>query len=264
MVHIIPAIPVAAKPIAGWPSNPAMLAEPPDGSRDMKTIGLIGGMSWESTASYYRVINKAVRDVKGGLHSARLVLWSVDFAAIERLQAAGDWDQAGNVLADAAVRLERAGADFVVVCTNTMHVVAEAIERAVDISLLHIADATGEAIVAAGLDRIGLLGTHFTMERDFYRRRLADRFGLDVLVPAARDRDEVHRIIFTELCVGEIRDASRATYVRVIEDLAERGAEGVILGCTEIGLLVSADDVTVPLFDTAEIHARAAAERALV
>lgn len=229
----------------------------------MKTIGLIGGMSWESTASYYRVINEAVRDAKGGLHSARLVLWSVDFAEIERLQAAGDWDRAGRVLADAAVRLQRAGADFVVVCTNTMHVVAEAIERAVDIPLLHIADATGEAIVAAGLERVGLLGTHFTMERDFYRQRLADRFGLEVRVPATRDRDEVHRIIFEELCVGTVRERSRAVYVRVIEDLAARGAEGVILGCTEIGLLVTADDVSVPLFDTAEIHARAAAATAL-
>jgi aspartate racemase len=229
----------------------------------MKTIGLIGGMSWESTIPYYRIINETVRERRGGLHSAPVVLWSVDFADIERLQAADDWDRAGALLGDAAARLERAGADLIVVCTNTMHVVADAIEASTGIPLLHIADATGEAIREAGMQRVGLLGTRFTMERDFYRKRLEERFGLEVLVPDRRQRAEVHRVIFDELCVGEIRDASRAAYVRVIEDLAERGAEGVILGCTEIGLLVSAADAALPLFDTAEIHARAAAERAL-
>jgi aspartate racemase len=229
----------------------------------MKTIGLIGGMSWESTLSYYRIVNEAVRDARGGLHSARIVLWSVDFAEIQQLQAAGEWDRAGAELADAAGRLERAGADFVVVCTNTMHVVAEAIERAVEVPLLHIADATGEAIAAAGVRRVGLLGTRFTMERDFYRQRLGDRYGLDVLVPEPRDRDEIHRIIFDELCVGTLRDESRARYLRVIDDLAARGAEAVILGCTEIGLLISAEHTGLPLFDTTEIHARAAAVAAL-
>ena len=229
----------------------------------MKTIGLIGGMSWESTVPYYRIINETVRNRLGGLHSARIGLYSGDFAEIQRLQAAGDWARAGAVLADAAVRLETAGADLLAVCTNTMHVVAEAIEQAVDIPLLHIADATGRAIVDSGAKRVGLLGTCFTMERDFYRNRLSDRFELDVRVPEAADRREVHRVIFEELCVGNIRPPSRADYVRVIEELVDQGAEGVILGCTEIGLLVKSEDVSVPLFDTATIHARALADAAL-
>jgi len=229
----------------------------------MKTIGLIGGMSWESTVPYYRIINETVRDRLGGLHSARILLYSGDFAEIQRLQAIGDWTQAGDVLADAARRLQIAGADLLAVCTNTMHVVADAIEAAVDIPLLHIADATGKAIVETGATRIGLLGTCFTMERDFYRDRLTDRFQLDVRVPDAADRREVHRVIFEELCVGNIRPPSRADYVRVIDGLIDQGAEGVILGCTEIGLLVRPEDVSVPLFDTAAIHARALANAAL-
>ncbi len=229
----------------------------------MKTIGLIGGMSWESTLSYYRIINETVRDRLGGLHSAKVLLYSAEFAEIQKLQAAGDWGRAGEVLADVAKRLQGAGADFVAVCTNTMHVVADAIESAIDIPLLHIADATGEAIVATGAERIGLLGTRFTMEREFYLRRLADRFGLDVRVPGEDDRDEVHRVIFEELCVGALRPPSRDTYVRIIEELDGQGAEGVILGCTEIGLLVDSSDVSVPLFDTAAIHARTLAETAL-
>lgn len=229
----------------------------------MKTIGLIGGMSWESTIPYYRVINEAVRERLGGLHSARIVLYSVDFHEIERLQAAGDWNRAGALLADIAARLEAAGADVIVVCTNTMHAVAEAIESAVGIELLHIADATGEAVANAGLDRVGLLGTRFTMDEAFYRGRLEQRHGLDILVPNESDRADVHRVIFEELCVGEIRAESRRLYARVIGELAERGAEGIILGCTEIGLLIEPGDVAVPLFDTAAIHARAAAAFAL-
>jgi aspartate racemase len=229
----------------------------------MKTIGLIGGMSWESTVPYYRIINETVRDRLGGLHSARIVLYSGDFAEIQRLQAAGDWAQAGDVLADAARRLQAAGADLLAVCTNTMHVVSDAIEEAVDIPLLHIADATGQSIVDHGAKRVGLLGTCFTMERDFYRNRLTDRFGLDVRVPDAADRREVHRVIFEELCVGNIRSPSRNDYVRVIEHLVDQGAEGVILGCTEIGLLIEPEDVSVPLFDTAAIHAGALADAAL-
>ncbi|MGK7295617.1 MAG: aspartate/glutamate racemase family protein [Candidatus Wenzhouxiangella sp. M2_3B_020] len=229
----------------------------------MKTIGLIGGMSWESTIPYYRVINEAVRERLGGLHSARIVLYSVDFHEIERLQAAGDWNRAGALLAGIAARLEAAGADVIVVCTNTMHAVAEAIESAVGIELLHIADATGEAVANAGLDRVGLLGTRFTMDEAFYRGRLEQRHGLDILVPNESDRADVHRVIFEELCVGEIRAESRRLYARVIGELAERGAEGIILGCTEIGLLIEPGDVAVPLFDTAAIHARAAAAFAL-
>lgn len=229
----------------------------------MNTIGLIGGMSWESTIPYYRQINQTIKERLGGLHSAKIVLYSVDFHDIERLQHAGDWDAAGRMLADAARALKAAGADFLVLCTNTMHKVAPAIEAAVDIPLLHIADPTAEAIREAGITTVGLLGTRFTMEQAFYKDRLAERFGLQVLTPPDKEREVVHRIIYEELCLGRILDESREAYRQVIASLQERGAQAVILGCTEISLLVGPQDAKVPLFDTAAIHARQAAERAL-
>jgi len=229
----------------------------------MKTLGLIGGMSWESTVPYYRTINQTVKERLGGLHSARLLLYSVDFAEIEKLQHAGDWDAAGEMLADAARSLKAGGAELLVICTNTMHKVARAVEAASGLPLLHIADATGEAIRAQGIERIGLLGTRFTMEQDFYRQRLIERHGLDVLVPDADERDLVHRVIYDELCQGVIREESRAQYRRVMAALVARGAQGIILGCTEIGLLVGEGDASVPQFDTAALHARAAALAAL-
>lgn len=229
----------------------------------MKVIGLIGGMSWESTIPYYRLINETVKARLGGLHSARLVLCSVDFHEIERMQAAGDWAAAGRAMADAARSLQAAGAEFIVLATNTMHRVADAIEGAVDLPLLHIADPTAEALVAAGHDRVGLLGTRFTMEQAFYRERLSRRWGLQVLVPGPDDRGHVHRIIYDELCLGVVRDDSRARFRRAIDDLVADGAQAVILGCTEISLLVAQADASVPLFDTTALHARAAAEYAL-
>lgn len=229
----------------------------------MKTLGLIGGMSWESTVPYYRMINQTVKEQLGGLHSARLLLYSVDFAEIEKLQHAGDWVAAGAVLADAARSLKAGGAQLLVICTNTMHKVADAVEAASGLPLLHIADATGDAIRARGITRIGLLGTRFTMEQDFYRRRLIERHGLDVLVPEPDERDLVHRVIYDELCQGVIRDESRTQYRRVMDGLVARGAQGIILGCTEIGLLVGEGDASVPLFDTTALHARAAALAAL-
>ncbi|WP_369932857.1 aspartate/glutamate racemase family protein [Xanthomonas tesorieronis] len=221
-------------------------------------IGLIGGMSWESTLPYYRLINETVRAQLGGLHSAKLLLYSVDFHEIEQLQQAGDWDAAGAAMAAAAHALQAGGADFLVLCTNTMHRVADAITAAVPLPLLHIADATADALQAAGVTRVGLLGTRFTMEQDFYRARLQRR-GFQVLIPAPPERDDVHRIIYTELCQGVIRDASRARYRAVIAALQAQGAEAVILGCTEIGLLIGAGDAQLPLFDTAALHAHAAA-----
>lgn len=228
----------------------------------MKTLGLIGGMSWESTAEYYRAINRLTRERLGGLHSARLVLYSVDFADIERLQTQGRWAEAGDVLADAARSLEAAGAELLLICTNTMHRVADQVEAAVSVPLLHLADATADAVRAAGLRRVGLLGTAFTMEQDFYRGRL-EANGLTVLVPDADGRALVHRVIYEELCLGVVREESRAAYRRVIEELVAAGAEGVILGCTEIELLVGDEDSAVPLFATARLHAEAAVEAAL-
>jgi len=229
----------------------------------MKTIGLIGGMSWESTLLYYRLVNEEVRGRLGGLHSAKTLLYSVDFEPIERMQAAGRWDEAGEVLADAAERLERGGADLLVLCTNTMHRVASAIEPRVRIPFLHIADATAEAIRAAGLRKVGLLGTRFTMEQAFYRERLAKRAGVEVLVPPERDRDRVHRVIYEELCLGVVRAESRAAFRSIAGSLVAAGAEGIVLGCTEICMLLSQDDVPVPVFDTTAIHARVAVDRAL-
>ncbi|MFT3668733.1 MAG: aspartate/glutamate racemase family protein [Pseudoxanthomonas sp.] len=229
----------------------------------MKTIGLIGGMSWESTVPYYRQVNEGIKARLGGLHSAKVVLYSVDFHEIEQLQRDGDWDTAGELLADAARRVQAAGADLLVLCTNTMHKVAPQMEAAVSIPLLHIADATGAAITAAGHRTVGLLGTRFTMEQDFYRHRLQDRHGLQVLVPDADDRRIVHDVIYDELCRGLIRDSSRDAYRRVMDDLVARGAQAIILGCTEIGLLVGPQDAHVPLFDTTALHASAAVEAAL-
>ena len=228
----------------------------------MKTMGLIGGMSWESTALYYRWINLAVQRQLGGLHSAKLVLLSVDFHEIEVLQRAGDWVAAGEILADAARSLQAAGADFLVLCTNTMHTVAPAIQAAVHIPMLHIADPTAQAIAQAGFTKIGLLGTRFTMEQAFYVDRLKQQ-GLQVLLPEQEDRDTVHRIIFEELCLGQTLEVSRQHYRRIMDKLVAQGAEAIILGCTEITLLVGAEDATVPLFDTTVLHASAAAELAL-
>ncbi|MFK3648487.1 aspartate/glutamate racemase family protein [Lysobacter enzymogenes] len=225
----------------------------------LRTLGLLGGMSWESTLPYYRLINQTVRERLGGLHSARLLLYSVDFAEIERMQHAGDWDAAGAALGRAACALRDGGAQLLVICTNTMHKVADAVEQAAQLPLLHIADPTGAAIRAAGLHRIGLLGTRFTMEQDFYRQRLQQRHGLEVLVPDEAGRETVHRIIYDELCLGAIREESRQAYRGIIAGLVARGAQGVILGCTEIGLLIGDGDVDIPLFDTAALHARAAA-----
>lgn len=225
----------------------------------MKTLGLIGGMSWESTVPYYRLINEAIKARLGGLHSARLVLYSVDFEEIARLQHAGDWDAAGNVLADAAQRLERAGAEALVICANTMHKVAPAIEAAVRMPVLHVVDAVAEDIRAAGFSKVGLLGTRFTMEHPFYAERLAQH-GLQALIPEKNDRDIVHRVVYEELCLGKIVDASRDAYRRIMAKLVAQGAEAIILGCTEISMLVGAQDASVPLFDTTAIHARKAAE----
>lgn len=228
----------------------------------MKTIGMLGGMSWESTAEYYRLANELVRDRLGGVHSAQILLDSLDFADIEALQAAGDWDRAGGTLADHAQALETAGADMIVVCTNTMHKVADAIERAISIPLVHIAETTAAAIQDAGLTRVGLLGTAFTMEQDFYRDRIAAH-GIDVIVPEPADRDVVHEVIYHELVRGIVREDSRARYRAVIARLVEQGAQGIILGCTEIELLVAQADSPVPVFPTTRIHIEAAVQEAL-
>ncbi|MGN4978980.1 aspartate/glutamate racemase family protein [Aeromonas sp. 95A] len=229
----------------------------------MKCIGLLGGMSWESTVSYYQALNRGVRAQLGGLHSARVLLNSVDFAAIERLQHAGDWPATARLLAAEARKLQDGGADFLLIGTNTMHKVAPEIEAAIDIPLLHIADATAAKLQADGITRVGLLGTRFTMEQDFYKGRLQVRFGLAVLVPDEAGRERVHRIIYDELCLGEIRESSRAEYLAIIEELAAAGAEAVILGCTEIALLVGDARAAVPLYDTTAIHAEAAVALAL-
>lgn len=224
----------------------------------MRTLGVLGGMSWESTAEYYRLLNRAVAERLGGLHSARLVMHSVDFAEIADLQRAGDWDTAGDVLGSAAAGLERAGAEAIVLATNTMHQVAGAIARAVTIPMIHIADPTGEALATAGVRRAGLLGTRYTMELPFWRERLRDRYGIELLVPDDADRALVHRVIFDELCRGRIEESSRAAYVAVTERLRAAGADAVIFGCTEIGLLLGAGDVSIPVFDTTVLHVSAA------
>ena len=228
----------------------------------MKTIGLLGGMSWESTLGYYKAINEGVKSKLGGLHSAKIAMYSVDFEPIEKLQHAGDWSATAKILCEGARRVESAGADFLLICTNTMHKVAANIERAINIPVLHIADATAEVLVVEDIRTVGLLGTAFTMEQDFYKGRLADKYGLDVLIPNDDDRAIVHRVIYEELCLGKTTAASKAEYLRIIEALASRGAEAVILGCTEIGMLVSQADTEVKLLDTSVIHAQQAVERA--
>ncbi|WP_297547838.1 aspartate/glutamate racemase family protein [Amycolatopsis sp.] len=228
----------------------------------MRTIGMLGGMSWESSAEYYRLANELVREKLGGLHSARCVLHSVDFADVERLQVAGRWDAAGYLLAEAARGLQAAGADLLVLCTNTMHKVADQVQAAVEIPLLHLGDATAAAVLGEGLATVGLLGTAFTMEQDFYRDRLAGH-GLKVLIPEAQDRAVVHRVIYEELCLGVVRESSRDAYRAVIGRLVDAGARGVILGCTEIELLIRPEDSPVPVFPTTRLHVEAAVERAL-
>lgn len=229
----------------------------------MKTIGLIGGMSWESTAGYYKAINEGIKNSLGGLHSAQIALYSVDFEPIEKLQHQGDWDGTARILARAARNVAAGGADFLLICTNTMHKVATQVEQAAGIPLLHIADATAEALSKDGIKRVGLLGTAFTMEQDFYKGRLEEKFGLEVLVPRAGERKTVHDIIYQELCLGRIVDESREEYIQIIGELARRGAEAVILGCTEIGMLVGQADLDLKIYDTTAIHAAKAVEMAL-
>lgn len=226
----------------------------------MKTIGLLGGMSWESTIPYYRLINEGIKQRLGGLHSASLLLHSVDFHEIEACQASGEWDKAGDILAQAALGLERAGAQSILLCTNTMHKVAAHIETRCSLPFLHIADATGRAIAATGMQRVALLGTRYTMEQDFYRGRLETQFGIESIIPDEADRGRINQIIFEELCLGTFSDASRHYYLGVMDKLAKQGAEGVIFGCTEIGLLVPAEESPIPVFDTAAIHAADAVE----
>jgi aspartate racemase len=228
----------------------------------MKTIGLLGGMSWESTVGYYQAINKGVKESLGGLHSAKIAMYSVDFSQIEKLQHSGDWEGTAKILISAAKNVQAAGADVLLICTNTMHKVAPQIENAIDIPLLHIADATAEALVEKGIKTVGLLGTAFTMEQDFYKGRLTNNYGLNVHVPDEIDREIIHNVIYKELCLGKINPSSKVEYLRIIEDLANQGAEAVILGCTEIGLLVNQTDTDVTLLDTTYIHAQKAVEYA--
>ena len=226
----------------------------------MKTIGLIGGMSWESSAAYYKIINETVRDRIHPLENAQSLMFTVNFHEIERLQHAGRWDDLGKILEDAALRLEAGGADCVVLCTNTMHKLSSWIENAVSIPLIHIADATAKQIKTRGMKKIGLLGTGFTMEQDFYKGRLTEKYGLEVIVPDKANRDIVHRVIYDELCAGKIEHSSKLEYVRIMQDLIAKGCEGIILGCTEIMLLVGQEDSSVPVFDTTTIHAIAAVD----
>lgn len=229
----------------------------------MKTIGLLGGMSWESTTDYYRMINEGVKHALGGLHSAEIVMYSVDFEPIEQLQHAGDWNRTAQILSEAAQRVESAGADFLLICTNTMHKVAPQIEATINIPLLHIADATAEVLVEAGIRSVGLLGTAFTMEQAFYKNRLTEKYHLNVLTPEPDDRQLVHKIIYQELCLGKVEPTSKTEYLRVIDSLAAQGAEAVILGCTEISMLVQQGDTPIKLVDTTAIHATKAVNYAL-
>ncbi len=228
----------------------------------MKTIGLLGGMSWESTLGYYKSINEGVRNSLGGLHSAKIAMFSVDFEPIEKLQHAGNWEATAEILIDAAKKIEAAGADFLVICTNTMHLVAPEVESSITIPILHIADATAEVIVKANMKTVGLLGTAFTMEHDFYKGRLSEKYGINVLVPNKPDRDIVHKVIYQELCLGKIEAESKKEFLRIINLLASAGAEAVILGCTEIGMLVGSRDTDVKLLDTTDIHSKKAVEYA--
>ena len=229
----------------------------------MKTIGMLGGMSWQSTVSYYQAINEGVKHSLGGLHSAKICLHSVDFDEIEKLQHAGQWDETANILACAAKSVEAGGADFLLICTNTMHKVADQIAEQISIPILHIADATAQRLQAEQINRVGLLGTRFTMEKDFYKGRLTDNYNIDVLVPDVQEQTIVHDVIYSELCLGQVHDASRREYLRIIDQLYVRGAEAIILGCTEIAMLVQQSHTSVPLYDTTAIHAEEAVKLAL-
>ena len=229
----------------------------------MKTIGMLGGMSWESTNGYYRAINEGVRQALGGLHSAKICMYSVNFDEIEKLQHLGDWDQTGEILSSAAKSVEQGGADFLLICTNTMHKVADQIQSAIQIPILHIADATAEVLLKDDISRVGLLGTNFTMEQAFYKNRISEKFGIEVIVPEAEERKVIHDVIYQELCLGSINETSRNRYLEIISMLQSRGAQAVILGCTEIALLISQTDTQVPLYDTTEIHAAEAVKYAL-
>ncbi len=229
----------------------------------MKTIGLVGGMSWESTLEYYRILNEMVKQRLGGLHSAKCILYSVDFEEVEKLQHQGNWEEATRFMIDAAQRIERAGADFIIICTNTMHKMADEVQDNIEIPLLHIVDATAEEIKIRGLKKVGLLGTRFTMEEDFYRGRLENKHGIGVLIPDQKERQDIHDILYTELCMGEIKELSQGRFKEIIGNLVSQGAEGIILGCTEIPLLVKQEDYTVHLFDTTAIHAKKAVEYAI-
>lgn len=229
----------------------------------MKTIGMLGGMSWESTSSYYREINQGVKSVLGGLHSAKICLYSVDFNEIEQLQHAGKWEETALILTAAAKSVEAGGADFLLICTNTMHKVADKIQTNITIPILHIADATAEKLLADGITKVGLLGTRFTMEQDFYKQRLVDKFGINVIVPSEEEQTIVHNVIYNELCLGVINDNSKRQYLEIINHLYAQGAEAVILGCTEIALLINQADTDIPLYDTTKIHAYGAVKFAL-
>lgn len=229
----------------------------------MKTIGLIGGMSWESSLEYYRIINETVKLKRGGLHSARCLMYSVDFAEIEKLQHLNKWDELTNIMVDSAQKLQDGGADFIVICTNTMHKMAGEIESRVGIKVLHIAEATGEIIIQKGMKKVGLLGTKFTMEQDFYKKVLSEKFNIEVVIPSDSEREIVHHVIYDELCKGIINDDSKESFKKVISNLALEGAEGIVLGCTEIPLLIKQEDVAIPVFDTTTIHATVAVEYAL-
>lgn len=232
-------------------------------NRKQKTIGLLGGMSWESTATYYRELNEGIKAKLGGLHSAKICLVSVDFAEIERLQHIEDWDGTAVILSEAAAAIEKGGADFLLICTNTMHKVAPQIEASISIPILHIADATAQRLREAGLKKVGLLGTRFTMEQDFYKGRLTEKYGIDVIVPEESEREDVHSVIYNELCLGTIDENSRERYLKIIAQLTANGAEAVILGCTEIALLVQQNHTATPLYDTTAIHAEQAVLEAL-
>lgn len=233
-------------------------------SKKQKTIGLLGGMSWESTATYYRELNEGIKAKLGGLHSAKICLVSVDFAEIEKLQHVEDWDGTAAILSQAASAIEKGGADFLLICTNTMHKVAPQIEENISIPILHIADATAERMLENGIKKVGLLGTRFTMEQDFYKARLVKKYGIDVIIPEESEREDIHTIIYNELCLGTIKENSRKRYLKIIEKLAASGAEAVILGCTEIALLVQQDHTATPLYDTTTIHAEQAVRQALM
>ena len=228
----------------------------------MKTIGLLGGMSWESTVGYYRAINEGIKMAMGGLHSAKIAMYSVDFEPIKQMQYTGDWEGTARILSEAAKSIQAAGADFLLICTNTMHKVAAEIEAAIQIPLLHIADATAEILVDEGIKTVGLLGTAFTMEQAFYKGRLTENYGLEVVVPNSNDRELVHKVIYQELCLGKTESDSKTEYLRIIDDLASQGAEAVILGCTEMGMLIHQSDTRVRLLDTTAIHAEKAVKYA--